>query len=49
MKSFRDLKVYQKAFTLAMDIFDITKGFPAEEKYSLTSQIPGRQEVFAVR
>ena len=39
MKSFRDLKVYQKAFSLAMEIFEMTKGFPSEEKYSLTSQI----------
>lgn len=39
MSTFRDLKVYQKAFKLAMDIFNITKSFPDEEKYGLTSQI----------
>ena len=39
MSSFRDLKVYQKAFKLAMDIFNLTKIFPDEEKYDLTSQI----------
>jgi len=39
MGSFRDLIVYQKAFKLAMDIFKLTKGFPVEEKYGLTSQI----------
>ena len=39
MKSFRDLKVYHKAFALAMEIFEITKIFPSEEKYSLISQI----------
>jgi len=39
MSTFRDLKVYQKAFKLAMDIFEITKSFPLEEKYGLTSQI----------
>ncbi len=38
-KTFRDLIVYQKAFDSAMDIFHITKSFPAEEKYSLTDQI----------
>ncbi len=38
-KSFRDLIVYQKAFDAAMDIYHITKNFPAEEKYSLTDQI----------
>jgi four helix bundle protein len=39
MSTFRDLKVYQKAFRLAMDIFKLTKSFPDEEKYGLTSQI----------
>lgn len=39
MSNFRDLKVYQKAFKLAMDIFNLTKSFPVEEKYGLTSQI----------
>ncbi len=39
MSSFRDLKVYQLAFKLAMDIFETTKLFPKEEKYSLTDQI----------
>lgn len=39
MSTFRDLKVYQKGFKLAMDIFKVTKSFPEEEKYGLTSQI----------
>lgn len=39
LKSFRDLEVYQKAFKLAMRIFEITKEFPKEEKYSLVDQI----------
>src|SRR4051812_47737159 len=34
-----DLEVYKIAFQLSMEIFHITKGFPAEEKYALTSQI----------
>jgi four helix bundle protein len=37
--NFRALTVYQKAFALAMEIFDITKQFPQEEKYALTDQI----------
>lgn len=37
--TFRDLTVYKKAFALAMEIFTISKRFPAEEKYSLTDQI----------
>ncbi|MEO1255994.1 MAG: four helix bundle protein [Bacteroidota bacterium] len=37
--SFRELTVYKKAFSLAMEIFKITKDFPKEETYSLTDQI----------
>jgi four helix bundle protein len=37
--SFRDLIVYQKAYKLAMEIFEISKSFPKEEKYSLTDQM----------
>ncbi len=36
---FKDLIVYQKAFNLAMEIFEISKSFPKEELYSLTDQI----------
>jgi len=36
---FRNLLVYQKAFYLAMDIYNISKQFPKDELYSLTSQI----------
>jgi four helix bundle protein len=32
-------KVYRLAFQLAMEIFEISKAFPKEEKYSLTDQI----------
>ncbi len=39
MSTFRDLKVYQKAFNLAMDIFNISKSFPDYEKYDLSVQI----------
>lgn len=35
INSFRDLIVYQKAYKLAMKIFEITNDFPKEEKYSL--------------
>ncbi|MFH7024402.1 MAG: four helix bundle protein [Heteroscytonema crispum UTEX LB 1556] len=38
-KSHRDLEVYQMAFDAAMQIFEVSKKFPAEEKYSLTDQI----------
>ena len=39
INSFRDLIVYQKAYKLAMEIFEITQSFPKEEKYSLTDQV----------
>jgi four helix bundle protein len=39
LKHFRDLEVYQRAFAAAMRIYEITKTFPAEEKYSLVDQI----------
>ena len=39
IKHFRDLEVYRRAFEAAMAIFQLTKGFPAEEKYSLVDQI----------
>ena len=36
---FRDLKVYQLSYRLALEIFELTKLFPKEEKYSLVDQI----------
>ena len=39
IRSHRGLEVYQLAFEAAMEIFEITKGFPREERYSLTDQI----------
>src|SRR3989339_430932 len=39
ISSVRDLEVYKLAFDTAMEIFRISKLFPAEEKYSLTDQI----------
>ncbi len=39
IRSHRDLDVYNLAFEAAMKIFEITKSFPKEEKYSLTDQI----------
>jgi four helix bundle protein len=38
-KGYKDLKVYQLAYKLAMEIFEETKMFPREERYSLTDQI----------
>ena len=36
---YRDLKAFQLAYKSAMAIFEITKSFPKEEKYSLVDQI----------
>ena len=36
---YRDLKVFQLSYKLAMEIFAITKTFPIEERFSLTDQI----------
>jgi four helix bundle protein len=36
---FKELFVYKKAFTLAMEVYEISNSFPKEEKYSLTDQI----------
>ncbi len=35
----KDLAVYKKAYELAMKIFQLSKNFPAEERFALTSQI----------
>lgn len=39
IKSPKELVVYQKAYALAMEIFRISKNWPAEEKFSLIDQI----------
>src|SRR5213078_1752535 len=39
IESAKDLDVYKLAHEFAMEIFEITKRFPAEEKYALTNQI----------
>jgi four helix bundle protein len=39
VRSAKELEVYKKAYALAMDVFRVSKNFPAEEKYALTSQI----------
>ena len=38
-RGYRDLKVYQMVYQIALDIHQVTKTFPKEEKYSLTGQI----------
>ncbi len=38
-QNFRDLTVYKKSFAFAMEVFEISKTFPYEEKYELTIQV----------
>ena len=38
-EGFRDLRVYQLSFDLAMENFRLSKSFPQEERFSLTDQI----------
>ena len=38
-QGYKDLKVFQKAYAVAMKVFEISKSFPAGEKYSLTDQV----------
>jgi len=38
-RGYRDLKVYQLAYALALQIHEIAKKFPRGEKYSLVDQI----------
>ena len=37
--SYRELRVYQNALETTMEIFRLTKSFPAEEKYSMVDQM----------
>ncbi len=39
IRSYKDLLVYRAAMKAAMTIFEVTKKFPIEERYSLTNQI----------
>ncbi len=39
IKTAKELTVYQKSYALAMQIFEISKTFPKEEVFALTSQI----------
>jgi len=39
INSAKDLKVYQRAYALALKIFELSKTWPTEEKYSLSDQI----------
>ncbi len=46
LKNYKELKVWQKAYKLCLEIYRITSKFPKEERYGLTSQI--RRSVVSV-
>lgn len=46
LQSFRELIVWQKALKLAIEIYRVSKSFPREELYGLTSQI--RRAAFSI-
>ena len=39
MDGHKSLRVFQLAYTLAMEIFEISRSYPKEERYALTDQI----------
>jgi four helix bundle protein len=39
LTNYKELKVWQKSYNLCLEIYGVTRGFPAEERYGLTSQI----------
>jgi hypothetical protein len=47
IKSYKELRVYQTAIETAMLIFDLTKHFPPEEKYSMVDRCVARLALFA--
>jgi four helix bundle protein len=38
INSYRDLKVWQRAMDLAQSIYELTRSYPAEERFGLTAQ-----------
>ena len=39
LKNYKDLKVWQKAYQLCLEIYKMTRSFPKEERYGLISQL----------
>lgn len=39
MQNYKDLKVWEKAHQFTLKIYEVTKSFPLEETYALTSQL----------
>ena len=45
IKSYRDLQAWQLGMTLAEEVYALTRGFPREELFGLTSQLRRRAAV----
>ena len=39
MRDFRDIKVWSKSHRLALEVYELTRTFPKDERYGLTSQM----------
>jgi four helix bundle protein len=39
LRNYKDLKVWQKGYTLCLQIYEATKNFPGEERFGLSSQL----------
>ncbi len=39
MRNYRDLRVWDEAHTLTLEVYKVTQSFPKEERFGLTSQI----------
>jgi four helix bundle protein len=39
MQNYKDLKLWEKAHGFTLRVYEVTKGFPKEEIYSLTNQV----------
>ena len=39
LRNYKDLKVWQKAYTLCLQIYEMTKKYPSEERFGLSSQL----------
>ncbi len=39
LKNFKDLNVWQKSYNICIELYKLTRSFPNEEKFGLTSQM----------
>ena len=39
MRNYRDLQVWSKAYSLTLDLYRVSRGFPREETFGVTSQL----------